>query len=131
MLLSRRVAASASVLATMINPTPMMSAWSLQATNLLICSDMGTNTFPPMCPHFLVPISHQSQKIQKKSRNSKENSKKIQTSSLIFDVNTSSTCFDEHFCEFHCCTDSSVSRISISNDWSHEVNFRIFPEVQI
>jgi hypothetical protein len=52
---SRKVAASASVRATMMPGTRMTSSWKRAAFSRLICSSTPTSTFPPWCPHFLVP----------------------------------------------------------------------------
>ncbi len=53
--LSMRLAASASVRATMIPGTRMMSSWKRAVLSRLTCSSEGTSTLPPWWPHFLVP----------------------------------------------------------------------------
>ncbi len=53
--LSIRLAASASVRATMMPGTRMMSSWKRAVLSRLICSSDGTSTLPPWWPHFLVP----------------------------------------------------------------------------
>ena len=52
---SMRLAASASVRATMIPGTRMMSSWKRAALRRCTCSLEGTRTLPPWWPHFLAP----------------------------------------------------------------------------
>jgi hypothetical protein len=52
---SMKVADKASVLAQITNSHPMISAYNLEAYNLETISLVDTNTFPPICPHFLTP----------------------------------------------------------------------------
>lgn len=41
--------------------------------------------------------------------------------SLIFDMNTSSTLLNEHFGQLHDSSQTTVSSVSIGNDWSEEI----------
>ena len=60
MSLVNKLAASASVRATINVGTPIVSAANRAAINLLIASCVGTNTFPPKCPHFFADESWSS-----------------------------------------------------------------------
>ena len=52
---SRSVADSASVRATMMPATPMMSSWKRAAESRFTCSSSETSTLPPWWPHFFTP----------------------------------------------------------------------------
>ena len=52
---SSSVADSASVRATMMPATPMMSSWKRAAERRLTCSSSETSTLPPWWPHFFTP----------------------------------------------------------------------------